>query len=93
MTANSEKSNIKDKMMSMMPSCEEVTRLKSESMDYDIGLKKRFTIKFHMLFCQWCRRYEKQLNIIRQTSSKSNEVPTISLDFEAKARLKKLLEE
>jgi hypothetical protein len=80
-------------MMSMMPSCEEVTRLKSDSMDSKLGLKKRFLVRFHMLFCKWCRRYEKQLELIRRASNKLKDSSDISLNPETKERFKNLLKE
>ncbi len=94
------KSIFKANMMSYMPSCEEVTRLKSDSMDSGLPLRQSLAIKFHMLFCQWCRKYGKQLDMIRDATrkfkAKINNIdnkPSIALSPNIKDRLKNLLKE
>jgi len=95
---NSKESKIRDKMMSYMPTCEEVTRLKSDSMDSGLTLREKFAVKFHLMFCQWCRKYGKQIDMIRQaihklktTSDDPEYEPNIALNSESKDRLKRLL--
>ena len=46
--------------------CKDVTRLLSESMDRKLPWHMRAGIRFHHLFCVWCKRYGKQLHLIRQ---------------------------
>ena len=50
-----------------MLSCKDVTRLISESMDRSLPLRKRIGVRFHLLICQFCARYERQLALIRET--------------------------
>lgn len=48
-----------------LPTCEEVGRLSSEEMDGHISLRSRILIRMHLLMCEWCRLYRKQLALIR----------------------------
>jgi len=50
-----------------MLSCKDVTRLISESMDHSLPLGKRIGVRFHLLICRFCERYERQLLLIRET--------------------------
>ena len=50
-----------------MLSCKDVTRLLSESMDRSLPLGKRVGVRFHLLICRFCARYERQLLQIRET--------------------------
>ncbi|MCP4583099.1 MAG: hypothetical protein GY839_15930 [candidate division Zixibacteria bacterium] len=85
-------------MMPYMASCEEVAQLTSEAMDHKLSIKKRLRMRLHILFCQWCRKYGIQLNMIKQAARKylddidkaEKKLPdSLSPDF--KARLKKFL--
>jgi hypothetical protein len=51
-----------------MFSCKDVTKLLSESMDRSLPLGKRFGVRFHLLICKWCARYERQLLLIREAA-------------------------
>ena len=51
-----------------MLSCKDVTRLLSESMDRSLPLGKRVGVRFHLLICKFCARYERQLLLIRETA-------------------------
>ena len=50
-----------------MLSCKDVTRLISESMDRSLPLGKRVGVRLHLLICNFCSRYERQLLLIRET--------------------------
>ena len=50
-----------------MLSCKDVTQLLSESMDHSLPLGKRIGVRFHLLICKFCARYERQLALIRET--------------------------
>ena len=50
-----------------MPSCKDVTRLISESMDHSLPFGKRVGVRLHLLICRFCARYERQLLLIRET--------------------------
>jgi len=88
----------KEKMSAHMLTCEEITRLKSESMDFHLPLRKRLAVWFHLLFCRWCRRYGKQLDMIRRASRKIrakidnlDDKPDLTLSSDARERLRKIL--
>ena len=50
-----------------MLSCKDVTRLLSESMDHSLPVGRRVGVRFHLLICKFCARYERQLLLIRET--------------------------
>lgn len=52
-------------MARIMPSCKEISQLVSASMDCKLPLRKRLSIRLHLLMCSLCRRYEKQLQLLR----------------------------
>ena len=81
-----------------MLSCKDVTRLISESMDRSLPLGKRIGVRFHLLICKFCERYERQLLQIRETVRRlvateetPGETPGEHLSEEAKARIRKTL--
>ncbi len=49
-----------------MLSCEEVTRLVSESLDRELSLRQRVSTKIHLMMCRLCSRYSKQLASLRE---------------------------
>ena len=81
-----------------MLSCEEVTRLVSESLDRQLPLRQRLAVRMHFLFCEACTRYEKQLLFIRKLvrhfpadieDTTPSSAPALSL--EARERIKRSL--
>ena len=45
--------------------CAGVTRLSSESLDRDLSRLERFAQQSHILYCRACRRYSRQLKLVR----------------------------
>ncbi|MBD3333202.1 zf-HC2 domain-containing protein [candidate division GN15 bacterium] len=45
----------------MLPSCEEVGQMVSESLDRRLSLPERIQVKLHLAMCALCRRYASQL--------------------------------
>ncbi|MBU6401983.1 MAG: zf-HC2 domain-containing protein [Verrucomicrobia bacterium] len=83
-------------MAKFMPSCKEISQLVSASMDTKLPLRKRLSIRLHVLMCGLCRRYEKQLRLLRDGCSRyaspdENAVEE-PLSPEAMARLKAALD-
>jgi len=81
-----------------MLSCKDVTRLLSESMDRSLPLGKRVGVRFHLLICKFCARYERQLLLIRETvrrlvaaEDRPGESPGETLSAEARERIRKAL--
>jgi hypothetical protein len=58
--------------------CQDTTPLISELMDHNLPLEKRMRLKFHLLLCDVCRFYQKQLEIIQALARKlgREEAPT-----------------
>lgn len=83
-------------MVRAMPSCKDISALISQSMDQRLSLMKRLSIRLHVSMCSLCRRYEKQLRLLREAADRyadpdENEVEQ-SLSREAKERLQKAIE-
>jgi hypothetical protein len=50
--------------------CEGMSRLASESLDRDLGLMERVALRSHLLYCIACRRYRRQLEVMRHALRK-----------------------
>jgi tRNA A37 threonylcarbamoyltransferase TsaD len=59
---------LKDKMVRWLamrlPTCKEVTRMASDSMERKLPLRRRHEMKQHLMFCALCTRYVKQLRFM-----------------------------
>lgn len=53
-------------MVRVMPSCRDISQLISDGMDGHLPLRKRLSIRLHVSMCGYCRRYEKQLHLLRE---------------------------
>lgn len=51
------------------PSCRDVVRLLSQSMEEKLPVTTRIKIRFHYLICVWCYRYGEQLQVLRKIAS------------------------
>ena len=81
-----------------MLSCKDVTRLLSEAMDASLPIGKRIGVRFHLLLCRFCARYERQLLLIRETARRLaaiGDMPALPagdpLSEEAKDRIRRSL--
>jgi len=81
-----------------LPTCKEVTRLMSDSLDRRLSLRQRIEVKWHLLICTWCERYKRQLLFIREALRYSlapvedkESPPTTSLPPAARERIKRVL--
>jgi hypothetical protein len=45
--------------------CREASRLASESLDRDLGAIDRLALRSHLLCCLACRRYRRQIGLLR----------------------------
>ena len=75
--------------------CEEVSKMISRSMDEKLPLGVRIGIKFHLMVCLICRRYEKQMLLIRGALGRIKDddttIPQMEMPEAAKHRIKNLL--
>lgn len=52
--------------MSLKPTCKEIHRLTSESMDRNLSLVERTRIRLHLLVCNACRNFTGQMDLLRR---------------------------
>ncbi|MCI0533880.1 MAG: hypothetical protein L0Z50_01490 [Verrucomicrobiales bacterium] len=73
------------------PTCAQMSRLASLSLDQRLSLKVRFTMSLHYFICVWCKRYYRHLRFLRRAAPGFPEQletishPTLSAD--AKRRM------
>jgi len=53
-----------------MPSCAESTRLMSEAQERTLNRGERVALRWHLLMCGACRRFERQLDWLRWASAR-----------------------
>ena len=79
------------------PTCREVVRLLSQSMEVKLPVATRIKIRFHYLICIWCYRYGKQLRALRKISSllpeHVDDCSQEALPYSSKERIKQVLRE
>lgn len=49
-----------------MKSCREIHRLVIEGQDRKLGLAERFSLRVHLMICAACRRFDAQMDLLRQ---------------------------
>jgi hypothetical protein len=83
---------VKDFLARITPSCRDVTRLASESMDRTLPLSTRIQLQLHYWICKACTEYRRQLLALRQatrrSASETHAQEDTQLSSPAKARLK-----
>lgn len=52
----------------LMPTCVEMSRLSSHSLDKPLSLQVRLRMRLHFLVCSWCRRYQNQLRFLHRAA-------------------------
>jgi len=57
----------------LFPDCKDASRLQSAALDRQLSAWQRFGLKFHLLFCKWCRRYGKQIRFLHKASHQFGE--------------------
>jgi len=50
----------------MMLTCKEATRLVSEGLDRRLGLAERLALRLHLLVCEGCARFRRQVAFMRR---------------------------
>jgi hypothetical protein len=68
------------------PTCQDATRLLSESMDRTLPRRTRIALTVHLLICRGCRAYRRQLQRIRGALTEAGDKSPLPAD--AKERLK-----
>jgi len=79
----------------LLPTCRDAGRLQSEALDHDLQFSKRLGLRLHLIVCQWCRRYGRQIRFLREAvhehPTKLGETAPASLSPEARERLKQAI--
>jgi len=86
---------LKTGFRTLMPTCQQVSRLQSDALDQPLSLPKRFGLRLHLLVCKWCRRYGRQIRFLRRAIHERpdavNEATPRTLSPEARERFKRAL--
>lgn len=67
-------------MARVMPSCRDVSALVSQAMDGRVSWRRRLTIRMHLSMCGLCRRYERQLRLLREAAGPYGDPETNRLE-------------
>lgn len=84
-------------LKTLFPSCRDASQLQSESLDRSLPFFKRAGLGLHLLVCSWCRRYGKQIRLMKgavhEHADAIHNAESEALSDEAKERIKKSLQE
>ena len=73
-------------------SCAEATRLISESQDLKLSLPARVGLRLHLAICRHCRRYKRQIQLMRQFFREyPDNLPPVQLPEEARQQIVRAL--
>jgi hypothetical protein len=50
------------------PNCKEAVRLQSQALDHRLPGMERLGLRLHLVLCMWCRRYGKQIRLLRDAA-------------------------
>lgn len=56
--------------MKLKVTCREITRIVIEGEERRLSLAERLTVRYHMLICAACPRFERQLALMRRASAR-----------------------
>jgi hypothetical protein len=77
-------------------SCKQASRLLSQSLDRRLSWQERMGLRLHLMVCDVCRRFGKQLlimrNAIKAMVDASEQDQQIRLPAEARDRITKVIE-
>jgi len=81
-----------------MLTCKDASHLLSEGQERPLGLQERWGLRLHLWMCVSCRRFERQLAMIRQAMRSLRgraeaEAPDAGLTPEARERIRRALAE
>ena len=75
--------------------CEESTRLISDGLERDLSFVERTAVRAHFISCRSCRKFRKQLELVREEARRLGEgsVTGAKLSHEARQRIKRAINE
>ena len=53
-----------------MLNCKQATELMSMRMDKELPMPQRMGLRLHLMMCKGCRNFSRQMDFLRQVSSK-----------------------
>jgi hypothetical protein len=62
---NNKLNTLAEGLRELSPSCRHAVRLQSEALDHPLTIRERLGLRFHLLLCEWCRRYAKHISFLR----------------------------
>ena len=79
-----------------MLTCKEATQLISKSLDQRLIWRERFAVRVHLITCKYCKRFLKQLTVIRDAFSQITKLiemdDSIQIPAETKTRISNSIE-
>lgn len=63
-----------------MLKCKQVSHLLSEAQDRELALTERLPLRLHLLICEGCRNYGKQLDLLRAATQHYQDAPRDDAD-------------
>lgn len=79
------------------PSCREMTRLCSESLDRELSFGERLRMRMHGWICSWCIDYSDQIHqinsIVKEEADSLSEKKSDVMPAECRERIRKILAE
>jgi hypothetical protein len=78
----------------LSPSCQQASRLQSESLDRPLTFFESIGLRVHLFLCKWCRRYGKQIKFLHDAAHQceQHQQPTVGLSPEARERIRQKLQ-
>jgi hypothetical protein len=80
----------------MSPSCRDMSRLCSQSLDRTLTLRKRICMRMHGWICSWCIDYSDQVHkvssTVREEGESLAELKDDKLSEDCKARMRAIME-
>jgi hypothetical protein len=80
-------------------SCKEISRLVSESLDRELPLGQRLSMRLHLMMCSLCSRFRRQMLFLHRAArafgaaGEADKLPAqVRLSPEARQRIKQALE-
>ena len=80
--------------------CREASRLASESLDRDLGTMDRLALRSHLLCCRACRRYRRQIGLLREAmrrlaprAESGDDLPGPALPDDVRDRIERALKD
>ena len=74
-----------------MLSCKESSQLVSQSLDRPLSIRERLALRLHLLICDVCSRFVKQMNLLRlamrRMTQQTEQDENIQLTPEARKRI------